>query len=108
MARRRRFREADAHSKARTTRHRAATVAQPLQGTHARSPLRSPLLAAAAAAAAMCSRSTCSKCSKPTWAGCGRHIESALAGVPEADRCHCKAATQAEQDAAGGATCVGQ
>jgi hypothetical protein len=56
----------------------------------------------------MCSRSTCSKCNKPTWSGCGRHIESALAGVPEADRCHCKAATQKEQDAAGGATCVGQ
>jgi hypothetical protein len=31
--------------------------------------------------AAMCRRVTCSKCHKPTWAGCGQHIEQALAGV---------------------------
>ena len=26
----------------------------------------------------MCSRVTCNDCNKPTWAGCGRHIEQAL------------------------------
>lgn len=35
----------------------------------------------------MCRRITCSKCGKPTWAGCGQHIEQALAGVAPADRC---------------------
>ncbi len=35
----------------------------------------------------MCHRVTCRKCGKPTWAGCGNHIEQALAGVPKADRC---------------------
>lgn len=29
----------------------------------------------------MCHKVTCTKCGKPTWAGCGRHIETALAGV---------------------------
>ena len=37
----------------------------------------------------MCQRVTCSKCGKYTWSGCGRHIESALAGVPPAQRCQC-------------------
>jgi hypothetical protein len=41
----------------------------------------------------MCSRITCPNCQKPTWSGCGRHIEEALKGVPEADRCHCVVAT---------------
>lgn len=35
----------------------------------------------------MCRRITCPVCHKPTWEGCGEHIEEALAGVPEADRC---------------------
>lgn len=37
----------------------------------------------------MCSRVTCNECNKPTWAGCGRHIEQALAGVPLDQRCKC-------------------
>jgi hypothetical protein len=37
----------------------------------------------------MCSRVTCNDCNKPTWAGCGRHIEQALAGVPHDQRCKC-------------------
>lgn len=40
----------------------------------------------------MCQQITCSHCGRPTWAGCGQHVEAALAGVPEADRCHCQAA----------------
>lgn len=35
----------------------------------------------------MCRRVTCSNCGKATWSGCGQHIEEALAGVPEAERC---------------------
>jgi hypothetical protein len=35
----------------------------------------------------MCSRITCDLCRKPTWQGCGQHIEDALVGVPESDRC---------------------
>ncbi len=38
----------------------------------------------------MCQQVTCSRCGRPTWTGCGQHIETALAGVPEADRCHCQ------------------
>lgn len=36
----------------------------------------------------MCRQVTCKKCGKPTWAGCGNHIEQALAGVPKSKRCH--------------------
>ena len=35
----------------------------------------------------MCSRTTCRKCGKPTWSGCGNHIEQALQGVAKKDRC---------------------
>lgn len=38
----------------------------------------------------MCSRITCGRCGKPTWQGCGLHIEEALAGVPQAERCQCR------------------
>lgn len=38
----------------------------------------------------MCKRVTCSDCGKPTWEGCGEHVEDALAGVPVEDRCQCK------------------
>jgi hypothetical protein len=37
----------------------------------------------------MCSRVTCNICNKATWSGCGEHVEEALAGVAEADRCKC-------------------
>ncbi|HVO29654.1 MAG TPA: hypothetical protein VMV18_02920 [bacterium] len=53
----------------------------------------------------MCQRIKCSECGKPTWAGCGRHIEGALAGVPKEARCKCgetpaseKAGSQSESD----------
>ena len=35
----------------------------------------------------MCEKVTCRKCNKPTWAGCGEHIEEALAGIAKVDRC---------------------
>ncbi|MEI6244696.1 MAG: hypothetical protein WCQ64_06585 [Acidobacteriota bacterium] len=38
----------------------------------------------------MCQRITCPKCGKPTWTGCGQHIEEALRGVPPEQRCTCE------------------
>lgn len=35
----------------------------------------------------MCHKVNCSTCKKATWSGCGMHIQSALQGVPEEDRC---------------------
>ena len=37
----------------------------------------------------MCQRVQCSQCGKPTWVGCGAHVEEVLGDVPEHDRCHC-------------------
>jgi hypothetical protein len=48
----------------------------------------------------MCRRVTCPKCNKPSWAGCGAHVESVLYDVPKADRCQCResgAATDASE-----------
>lgn len=39
----------------------------------------------------MCSQTTCKNCGKPTWKGCGNHIEQALATVPKSERCTCSA-----------------
>ncbi len=38
----------------------------------------------------MCRRVQCETCGKPTYAGCGQHIEQVLAGVPAEERCHCR------------------
>lgn len=38
----------------------------------------------------MCKLVQCQKCGKPTWAGCGKHIEQALAPVPAEKRCTCE------------------
>jgi hypothetical protein len=35
----------------------------------------------------MCRKVKCNSCDKYTWAGCGMHIQSALAGVVEDERC---------------------
>jgi hypothetical protein len=40
----------------------------------------------------MCRRVTCSTCGKPTFAGCGMHVEQVLGDVPPAERCKCKEA----------------
>jgi hypothetical protein len=48
----------------------------------------------------MCRRVTCPNCNKPTWAGCGEHIEEALAGVPKSERCTCTPALKASAPAA--------
>ncbi len=45
----------------------------------------------------MCARVQCSQCNKPTWSGCGAHVEQVLGDVPPAERCACR-----ETRAAGG------
>ncbi len=40
----------------------------------------------------MCQRVTCRQCSKPTYAGCGAHIEQVLSDVPRDQRCRCREA----------------
>jgi hypothetical protein len=38
----------------------------------------------------MCRRVTCSSCGKPTFAGCGAHVEQVLGDVPKDQRCQCR------------------
>jgi hypothetical protein len=37
----------------------------------------------------MCSRVMCPSCERPTYAGCGNHVEQVLGDVPLDQRCHC-------------------
>lgn len=37
----------------------------------------------------MCRRVTCDRCGKPTFAGCGMHVEQVLGDVPKDERCKC-------------------
>lgn len=39
----------------------------------------------------MCRRVTCNKCNRPTFAGCGAHVEQVLGDVPREQRCQCDA-----------------
>lgn len=38
----------------------------------------------------MCQRIDCSVCHKPTFAGCGMHVEQVLRDVAPEDRCRCR------------------
>lgn len=38
----------------------------------------------------MCRRIQCERCKKPTFAGCGKHVDQVLRNVPEDARCHCR------------------
>ena len=38
----------------------------------------------------MCRRVECNQCHKPTFAGCGMHVEQVLGDVPKDDRCQCR------------------
>ncbi|HXJ22888.1 MAG TPA: hypothetical protein VMT03_21905 [Polyangia bacterium] len=38
----------------------------------------------------MCRRVDCPKCGRPTFAGCGAHVEQVLGDVPPAQRCRCR------------------
>ena len=48
----------------------------------------------------MWSQVACSTCGKPTWSGCGDHIEQALRGVPPEERCQGHATPSAGESAA--------
>ena len=37
----------------------------------------------------MCIAVKCRKCDRPTWKGCGAHVEQVLGHVPPAERCQC-------------------
>jgi hypothetical protein len=52
----------------------------------------------------MCRRVTCNKCGKPTYAGCGMHIEQVLGDVPKVDRCRCREASRAPESKGSPAT----
>lgn len=47
----------------------------------------------------MCRRVTCNSCGKPTFAGCGAHIEQVLGDVKKADRCRCREEAQSSKPA---------
>jgi hypothetical protein len=51
----------------------------------------------------MCQRITCNDCGKPSFRGCGRHVEQVLGGVAPDDRCQCgmKRAKAASRDSGG-------
>jgi len=38
----------------------------------------------------MCRRTVCERCQKPTYAGCGMHVEQVLGDVPTSERCRCR------------------
>lgn len=38
----------------------------------------------------MCRRVNCPRCGRPTYAGCGAHVEQVLADVPTTERCRCR------------------
>lgn len=44
----------------------------------------------------MCHQTTCKRCKKATWAGCGQHKNEVLRGIPKAQRCACTAAEKEE------------
>jgi hypothetical protein len=44
----------------------------------------------------MCARVTCPQCGKPSFAGCGRHVEQVLGDVPRDQRCRCRERADAE------------
>jgi hypothetical protein len=48
----------------------------------------------------MCSRVKCSSCGKPSYAGCGAHVEQVLADVPKEQRCRCREEKKEQKEAA--------
>ncbi|KAF3769678.1 hypothetical protein M406DRAFT_247507 [Cryphonectria parasitica EP155] len=44
----------------------------------------------------MCMSASCPDCSKKSWRGCGRHIPSAMSGVPEEEWCTCEPRVELE------------
>ena len=52
----------------------------------------------------MCARVECPTCGKPTYAGCGAHIEQVLGNVPRDQRCKCREAPPAPKGGSAGDT----
>lgn len=54
----------------------------------------------------MCSKATCRKCGKTTWAGCGMHVKQVMRNVPSDKQCTCgsKTGTAAQPATAASAT----
>ncbi len=50
----------------------------------------------------MCTRVTCRRCGKPTYSGCGRHVEQVLAGVAPERRCRCRENQRTVRNKGGG------
>lgn len=48
----------------------------------------------------MCRRVNCASCGRPSYAGCGAHIEQVLGDVPRAERCRCREAAASGAGAA--------
>jgi hypothetical protein len=44
----------------------------------------------------MCRRIDCARCGRPTYAGCGAHVEQVLGDVPPAERCRCREEASAQ------------
>ena len=55
----------------------------------------------------MCQRVRCRTCGRPTWAGCGQHIEQILGDVPPDQRCRCREEKAAARAAGGSSQKVG-
>lgn len=55
----------------------------------------------------MCRRVTCSTCGKPTFAGCGAHVEQVLGDVPKDKRCTCREAAASAKPSAGAGDTTG-
>jgi hypothetical protein len=50
----------------------------------------------------MCQRVKCNSCGKPTYAGCGRHVEQVLGDVPPENRCKCREERASQPSPRGG------
>lgn len=55
----------------------------------------------------MCRRVDCSKCGRPTYSGCGAHVEQVLGGVALADRCRCREAKAPKPESGAAGRAVG-
>jgi hypothetical protein len=49
----------------------------------------------------MCQRVKCSSCGKPSYVGCGAHVEQVLGDVPPENRCRCREAKRTESGGVG-------
>lgn len=38
----------------------------------------------------MCQRVNCASCGRPSYVGCGKHVEQVLGDVPPEERCRCR------------------